>query len=96
VKTRGQRPRLATQASTTGYGICQKKGELEKAKKLNFGPNAKKAKGKEIVTTRRKQQIFFQSSKATTKKCVVGGELRVVFEAGTLAHNTPQTWPFVS
>ena len=56
----------------------------------------KKAQGKEIVTTRRKQQIFFQSSKATTKKCVVGGELRVVFEAGTLAHNTPQTWPFVS
>ena len=79
-------------------GSVKKKGELEKAKKLNFRPNAKQ----EESTRQRncddpsKARKFFRSSKATTKKCVVGGELHIVFAAGTLAHNTPQTWPFVS
>ena len=79
-------------------GSVKKNGELEKAKKLNFRPNAKQ----EESTRQRncddpsKATNFFRSSKATTKKCVLGGELLIVFEAGTLAHNTPQTWPFVS
>ena len=79
-------------------GSVKKNGELEKAKKLNFRPNAKQ----EESTRQRncddpsKATKFFRSSKATTKKCVVGGELLIVFAAGTPAHNTPQTWPFVS
>jgi hypothetical protein len=79
-------------------GSVKKKGELEKAKKLNFRPN-----GKQEESTRQrscddpsKATKCFRSSKATTKKCVLGGELLICFEAGTLAHNTPQTWPFVS
>ena len=48
-------------------GSSKKKSELEKEKKLNFRPNAKKAQGKEIVTTRRKQQNFFEAARQQQK-----------------------------